>query len=193
MKAPRRARAWLCVLTLLPGAMCIAGDPRGVTYSDYVMAGIALDDPAAGLVALERRVAVSDHFTVSASLAYLHVRDTFEELQLRMIATGTVTRRDWTLEDRQLISVGEDSSARYRNRLRVMRAGLFARKHLSVRAFDELYVDLDSVAVLRNDLAFGIGVQLNGRCSAELYHVWVEGRQAFRTNYALVLFMLKLD
>lgn len=154
-------------------------------------AGVTLGADTIRFGLIEARKDVLRHWNVGAALAYLDTDAGSDELQLRLTATATMTSGRWTLDWRQVVSVSSQDFTRFRSRIRVVRAGLLGRKEISLRAFDELFVDLEGTGVIRNNFAAGFGAQLQERCSAELYHVWVDNRVGRQADYALLLVTLR--
>jgi hypothetical protein len=178
--------ALACALSLVDPFSSRAAEARGDALSANVTAGLTLEGAPVRFALLETRAEVTSHVTLAAGMAYVGAGGGYEELQFRALATGTITVRRWIIQNRHMFSLGSESAARYRNRLLVMRPGLFGHGGLSVRAFHELYVDLDRGRLIRNSLAFGVGTQLGNRLSAELYQVWVDNRDSPARDYVLV-------
>jgi hypothetical protein len=152
------------------------------------IAGVTLPDDPVKFAMLEIRKQAFSNLAFAAAATYLEGSNGYEEAQLRLSAVWAHQAESWTVENRHLLAVSEDAQ-RYRCRLRLIRS--LGRSDLSLRAFDELYVDLDH-GLVRNNLALGIGAHLGSALTAELYHVWVGNHETSNDNYALVLLTLRL-
>lgn len=73
-----------------------------------------------------------------------------------------------------------------------MRPNVLGQSQLSVRAFDEVFFDFDRSRIVRNNVALGLGVQLPGALTAEIYHVWMDNREAPDGTYMLALLSMKI-
>lgn len=176
---------------LVASLMC--NDARAREKDAWVSgtAGVTLGADTIRFALIEARKDVLRHWNVGAALAYLDSDAGPDELQLRLAATGTVTSGRWSLDWRQMLSVSSQDLTRFRSRIRAVRAGLIGQEALSLRAFDELVVDLEGSGVIRNNIAAGVGLQLHKQCNAELYHVWVDNRVGRQRDYALLLLTLR--
>jgi hypothetical protein len=154
-------------------------------------AGVTFGTDAVRVAIAEARSELFDHASVGAALVYLDSERGSDEFQLRLSATPGITMERWSVDWRQMLTASSQDVTRFRSRLRVVRPGLFGRESFSLRGFDELFVDLEGAGVIRNNVAVGIGVQLQEPFSAELYHVWVDNRVGRQSDYALLLISLR--
>ncbi len=152
---------------------------------------MTLDDAESKVALLEARTTLGATMAIGGALALVEANDRFQEAQLRLHATIAVDPQEWTLESRNLISLGTQSPARYRSRLRVVTPDLSAKMKLSIRAFDELYVDLEHFQIIRNNVAAGFGLELGRRSTVEFYHVWSGESTGDSSNYVLAIFTLR--
>lgn len=152
------------------------------------VAAVTLPDDPVKFAMLEIRQQAFSNLAIAAAAAYLEGRRGYEETQLRLSAIWVHQGSSWTVENRHLLALSEEAE-RYRCRLRLIRP--LGRGSLSLRAFDELYVDLDQ-GLVRNNLALGVGAQLGTTLTTELYQVWVNNRETSNDKYVLVLLTLRL-
>ncbi len=68
-----------------------------------------------------------------------------------------------------------------------MRDGLLGKNGLSLRAYDEYFVDLNGRGSLRNMVTAGIGVTLGKSGIAEFYHAWSDERFTADARYWLLV------
>lgn len=184
------ARAALALL-LLMSATC---DESRAQQKDAWIAGtagvlIAADTTRFALI--EARKDVLPAWNVGTALAYLDTDAGRDELQLRLMSINTMTQGQWAFDWRQMLSVSSRDLTRFRSRIRAVRAGFLGREAVSLRAYDELFVDVEGAGVLRNNIAAGFGLRLQERCTAELYHVWVDNRVGHQSDFDLLLFTLR--
>ena len=189
-KVPCFTRVWLVVL-LFASAACGHAQAREGDAWLSTTAGVTLGTDAIRFALIEARKDVLRQWNVGATLAYLDSDTGSDELQLRLTATGMMMVRQWSLDWRQMLSVSSQDVTRFRSRLRVVRPGLLGREAISLRVFDEVFVDLEGAGVIRNNVAAGVGLQLHERCSAELYHVWVDNRVGRLSDFAMLLVSLR--
>lgn len=178
--------ALACVIIL--SKTCLAEDLSSDTVTVSAVAGVTLPDDPVKFAMLEIRQQAFSNLSLAAAAAYLEGRSGYEEAQLRLSAIWVHQGDSWTVDNRHLLALSEDAQ-RYRCRLRLIRS--LGGKKLSLRAFDELYVDLDD-GLVRNNLALGVGAQMGSALTAELYHVWVDNHEERNDNYVLVLLTLRL-
>jgi hypothetical protein len=186
----RTARGWVAVLltTLMACSQAVA------RHNDMAItgtAGVTFGTNAVRFAIAEARTDLFGRGTLGAALAYLDTERDSDELQLRLMVTPAFTSRGWSIDWRQMLTVSSQDVTRFRSRLRVARPGLLGREAISLRAFDELFVDLEGAGIVRNNIAAGIGVQLQDSCTAELYHVWVGNRVGRQADYAMLLISLR--
>jgi hypothetical protein len=174
----------------LLGDHAVAGDPE---TSLYAVGAAALDEPLVHLEMLELRSPLSRHLGLGGALGRLSVDDSFDELQLRAQLTISGATGSWTFENRNLVTYGEHTDLRFRGRLRAIRGQLFDTKSLSLRAYDELYVDLEGSGWIRNVVALGLGWQPTPAITAELYHAWSQERRIADTHYLLLVLSFRID
>lgn len=136
---------------------------------------------------LEARFDVSEAWLLSAGVAYLDPGSSNDEAQFRLSAIGVLQLGHWSFDNRHLLSFSSASVERYRMRLRAIRPGLFGRRELSVRAFDEVFFDFDSLRLFRNNFAVGVGAQFTDALSGEVYEVWEMNRSRRDHRYVLAL------
>lgn len=136
---------------------------------------------------LELRKQTLPNLSLAAAVAYLDGRGGYEEAQLRLSAIWLYEGSSWTIENRHLLAVSEQAE-RYRCRLRLVRS--LGQSGFSMRAFDELYVDLEH-GFVRSNLAIGVGAQLASAMTAEIYHVWVDNHENRDDNYVLALLTVR--
>lgn len=136
---------------------------------------------------LEGRFDVTDKWLLSVAAAYLDPGSASDEMQVRLSAIGTLSVGRWSFENRHLLSFSSASVERYRMRVRAVRPGLFYKRGLSVRTFDEVFFDFDSRRLIRNSFALGTGIQMNDALSGELYQVWEMNRSNRDNTYVLAL------
>lgn len=168
-----------CLGVPMPGA--------AAPVSVNATAGAAFDGESVNVALLEIRRDVTAHFSLAAAAGYLDVGGGRDEGQLRLMAIGTWNVHGWAIDNRHLLSLSTESVERYRIRARVARPGLFGLSPLSARAFDEVFVDLDGAGFIRNNVALGVGLQLNRALLAEFYRVWEGNRDAPNDGYVLGL------
>jgi len=190
MTRQHRCRAIACALMSV-GRSCLAADRVDRAVSVNATAGVTFVGEPARIALLETRAEATSHVTIAAALAYVEGVAGYHEMQLRLLATGTIEVERWVIENRHMISLSSESVERYRSRLRVMRPGLLGHPGLSARAFDEVFLDLDRGRLIRNNLALGVGAQIK-RCTAELYHVWVDNHDAPSSNFLLALVTVRI-
>ena len=159
------------------------------TESQYVSAtaGAAFDADSIHVALLEARTEVLEHLSLAAAVAYLDFGGSHSEGQLRLMALGSWSVQQWSIENRHLLSFSTECIERYRVRLRAVRSGLLGLSSLSLRAFDEAFYDFDQEQLIRNNLALGMGLQLNPALTAELYRVWEGNREVPDNRYVLGL------
>lgn len=173
---------WL--MTVLPefvGAQSISNQ------SFYVTGGTTHSDSPVRFAMLEGRRLLTPHVNYAAALVYLDGRRGYEDLQLRLMASASVTGSGWSLDARQLISRGSSSEDRFRSRVRLVKGGLFGHERLSARAFDEIHISLGGAGVLRNNYAAGLGFQASSGWNLELYHLWEDNRSTSNGTYWLLM------
>jgi len=154
-------------------------------------AGTTIGAGSTRFALVEARKEVRPSWNVGAAFAYLDVDAGRDEAQLRLMSINTMTTGRWAFDWRQMLSVSSRDLTRFRSRIRAARPGLLGRSSMSLRAYDELVVDLEGAGVIRNHIAAGFGLQLQERCSAELYHVWVDNRVGHQSDFELLLFTLR--
>jgi hypothetical protein len=180
------------IIALLLGS--VAGSEAQARDSDVWAAattGVTLGRDTIRFGLIEARTDVLRHWNAGAALAYLDTDAGSDELQLRLTAIGTTTVGRWSLDWRQMLSASSRDLTRFRSRVRVVRPGLLGQNAVSLRAFDELFVDLEGAGVIRNNFAAGVGLQVRERCSAELYHVWVDNRLGSQSDFSMLLLTLR--
>jgi hypothetical protein len=168
---------------------CAAAVADDIETSFAATAAATFDGVSADFGLLEARAGLGPHLSVAAGVAYLHVEPGFREIQLRTQATVSATLGRWLIEDRNMISLNDESADRYRNRLRISLpiAGDRSRQRFRLLAFDELFFDLQRGRIERNNLAAGFSASLGDRCRAELYQVWSDNRTAPDNRYVLAI------
>lgn len=107
----------------------------------------------------------------------------------RIVLSDLVIPSIWKMRLSSRKAEARQAAARYRCRVRLIRS--LADSRISVRTFDEIYVDPDH-GVVRNNFALGFGAQMGSALTLELYHVWVDNLETRNDNYALVLLTLRL-
>lgn len=167
--------------------LCIPMHGAAAPVSVNATAGAAFAGEAVNVALLEIRRDVTAHFSLAAAAGYLDVAGGRDEGQLRLMAIGTWNIHGWAIDNRHLLSLSTESVERYRIRARVARPGLFGLRSLSARAFDEGFVDLDGAGFIRNNIALGVGFELNRAVLAEFYRVWEGNRDAPNDRYVLGL------
>lgn len=156
------------------------------------IAGVTFEGEPARIGMIEARAAATPHVSLAAAVAYFEGAAGYDETQLRLNATFAGSFGAWTIENRHLLSLSTESVERYRCRVRIVRPNLLSHPRLSARAFDELFVDFDGTRVIRNNAALGVGLQLRSTLSAEVYHVWVDNRDAPNDTYMLAMLTVRL-
>lgn len=162
-----------------------------VTASGNAIAGVTFAGEAARIALIEARMDATRHLSFAAALAHLDAAGGYNEVQLRLVATATFAIDDWVIDSRHLVSLSTESVERYRMRLRAARPGLFGKRGLSARAFDELFFDFDRGRWVRNNVALGLGMHISQTLTGELYHVWENNRSAGDESYVLALLTLR--
>jgi len=114
-------------------------------------------------------------------------------MQLRLQATGRFSLRGWSIENRHLLTRGTESSWRYRMRIRAAHSVFPATPSLSIRAFDELFLDVRRGQSQQNTFGAGMGLELGHRGTLELYQVWSRERGGQRSNYLFVVLLLRSE
>lgn len=187
-------RTVLCAVWALVAVLGGCTVAKRAVAEHYVnaIAGIAFAGETARLGLIETRSEITQHVALAAGLAYFEGAADYEEMQLRLSATGSGKFGSWIVDNRHLLSFSTESVERYRCRLRTIRPGLLGQPQLSVRAFDEVFFDFDRSRIVRNNVAVGIGVQLPGTVTAELYHVWVGNREARDETYMLAVLTFRI-
>jgi hypothetical protein len=150
-------------------------------------ATVAATEESATLGMIETRFDVTNRWLLSVAGVYLDPGSAPDEAQLRLSAIGTLSAGRWAFENRHLFSFSSASVERYRLRVRAVCPGLFDKRELSVRAFDEVFFDFDGRRLFRNNFALGIGVQMSDALSGELYQVWELNRSRRDNAYVLAL------
>lgn len=181
-----RLAAMTRVAICSPIAMCFP-ECACADQSPAIMATVAATEDSVTFGMLEARFDLTDAWLFSIGSAYLDPSSARDETQLRLSAIGTLTFGRWSLENRHLFSFSSASVERYRMRMRVVRPGLFDRRALSLRAFDEVFFDFDSQRLFRNNVAAGFGIQITEAWSIELYNVWEMNRSRADNSYVLAL------
>lgn len=178
-------------MSLVALTVCNRADAHdgGVAFTGT--AGSTFGTDAVRVAMVEARADTFSHLSMGAALAYLDAERGSDELQLRLMLTPAFTRERWSIDWRQMLTVSSQDVTRFRSRLRVIRPGLLGREAISLRAFDELFVDLEGAGIVRNNFAAGFGVQFQNHCIAELYHVWVDNRVGRQSDYAMLLVSLR--
>lgn len=155
------------------------------------IAGVAFAGEAARIGLIEARMDATSHLSFAAAVAHLDAAGGYNEVQLRLVATAVFVIDDWIFDNRHLVSLSTESVERYRLRVRAARPGLFGKRSLSARAFDELFFDFDRERWVRNNVALGLGMQITRTLNGELYHVWENNRSAHDQSYVLALLTLR--
>jgi hypothetical protein len=179
-------------LGVLPSIATLAwlGSPMPGAAAPVIVnatAGAAFAGESVNVALLEIRRDVSAHFSLAAAAGYLDVGGGRDEGQLRLMAIGAWNIGGWSIDNRHLLSLSTESVERYRIRARVARPGLFGLSPLSARAFDEVFFDLDGAGLFRNNVALGMGFEVNRGLIAEFYRVWEGNRDAPNNRYVLGL------
>jgi hypothetical protein len=175
---------------MIIGWLTADGAFAGTTVN--AIAGATFDGLSARIGILEARVPVSTHWTVAPALVYFEGEAGYHESQLRLSMTGAFEAGTWIIDNRHMLSMSTESVERYRARLRFARPGLLGESRLSARAFDEAFFDFDAGRLIRNNLAAGLGLTVDGTITAELYHVWVNNIGARDDTYVLALLTVRL-
>lgn len=150
-------------------------------------AGAAFAGESVNVALLEVRNDVSAHVALAVAAGYLDVGGGHDEGQLRLMAIGAWNIQGWAIDNRHMLSLSTEPAERYRIRARVVRPQLFGLSAISARAFDEVFIDLDGAGFIRNNVALGVGFELNRALLAELYRVWEGNRAAPDDRYVLGL------
>lgn len=187
----RRARRMIPPACIPLFAASLFGGGAYAATSANAIAGATFAGEPARIGMVEARAMVGSHWALAASVVYFEGASDYEEMQLRIAATGSVGIGGWTIENRHMLSFSTESVERYRSRVRLLRP-IFGTPAFTARAFDELFVDTDRARLFRNNVALGFGWQPNSRLTAELYHVWVGERGARDDAYILALVTLRL-
>lgn len=179
------ALRWIATLA------CFGIQAHAAPASVNATAGMAFAGESANVALLEFRNEVTAHFSLGVAAGYLDASGGYSEGQLRLMTIGTWNVRGWTIDNRHMLSLSTESVERYRVRARVARPDLFGLSPLSARAFDEAFFDLDGAGFIRNNVALGVGVEINRALLAELYRVWEGNRAAPNDRYVLGLVTLR--
>lgn len=178
--------AIVCIIAF--SRTCLAADSSGNAVTVNAVGAVTFPDAPVKFAMLELRRQALPHLSLAAAAAYLKSGGSYEEAQLRLSAILAFQGSAWTVENRHLLALGEESE-RYRCRLRFIRS--FRQSGISLRGFDELYLDLDR-GFVRNNIALGLGSQLGSAVTAELYHVWVDNHENRSDSYVLALLTVRL-
>lgn len=170
-----------CAVALVGSGVCDAANDVDVGVT------AALTDSSVRFGLLDVRIALSEHWAASLGVAYLDPAVAADEMQFRVSALGVWQLDEWSLDNRHLLSISSAALERYRSRVRIARSGVLGSQLLSVRAYDEIFVDLERSRLFRNNLAAGIGLQFTKTLNAEIYHVWEMNRSASDRDFVLVL------
>jgi hypothetical protein len=170
--------------------MCYAVGARA-EQRPAISATLAAAEESVSLAMLEARFDGTSEWLLSVAGVFVDPGPAPDETQLRLSAIGTLSVGGWTYENRHLFSFSSASVERYRMRVRAVRPGLFDKRKLSARAFDEVFFDFDSRRLFRNNFALGIGVQMSDAWSGELYQVWETNRSRGDNAYILALMTVR--